>query len=260
MTVSGIVGPVLVYFDRFAIGAWLGAAAVGFYVIGYNLISQMQTVPGAFARAIFPRLAELNTDDSLVRSNDAMRIMVALVTPMTIAAMFAMWPFLHLWLGPEISRVTGPVTILLLIGFWTNATAFVCLTCLQAMGRPDLSAKVHVAELLPYGILLYGGIHTAGLAGAAAVWSFRCTLDLLLLSHLGGQLRGIMRELLVGALLVGASATATLVIGAPLAYWTIAITLGLLSTAWAWALVPDHLRALAASFARHPLSFGASPP
>jgi O-antigen/teichoic acid export membrane protein len=255
VTLTGMAGPLLVYFDRFAIGAWIGAAAVGFYVIGYNLIAQMQTVPGAFARAIFPRLAELNGADSLGRSNDAMRVMIALVTPLTIAAIVAITPFLHFWLSAEISRITGPVTILLLLGFWTNALGLVAINSLQARGRPDLSAKVHVAELLPYAALLFGGIHFAGLAGAAAAWSVRCTLDFLLLAYLGGQLRAMVRYLFVGALFVGTAAAVAMLVGSPYAYWTAGIALGLTSAAWAWSVLPELLRAQGAFIVRHPLSF-----
>jgi O-antigen/teichoic acid export membrane protein len=168
--------------------------------------------------------------------------------------MIGITPFLHLWLGAEVSRVTGPLTILLLLGFWTNALGFVAIAALQARGRPDLSAKVHVAELLPYAALLFGGIHLAGLAGAAAAWSVRCTMDFLLLSQLGGQLRAMTRYLLVGALFVGAAAAVALLVGSPYAYWPAGIALGLSSAAWAWSILPELLRAQAASIVRRPLS------
>jgi O-antigen/teichoic acid export membrane protein len=255
VTVTGIAGPLLVYFDRFAIGAWIGAEAVGFYVVGYNLISQMQAVPGAFARAMFPRLAELDGEESMSRSNDAIRVMIALVTPMTIVAMILMTPFLDLWLGPEVSRVTGHVTILLLLGFWPNAMAFIAFARLQAMGRPDLSAKVHVAELIPYATLLFGGIHVAGLAGAAAVWSVRCTFDLLLLAHLSGQLRAMLHYLFGGTLFVGAAAVVAMLVGSPVVYWPAGIALSLFSAAWSWSILPEHVRRQAASFRRNRLSF-----
>lgn len=254
-TVTGIVGPLLVYVDRFAIGAWLGAAAVGFYVIGYNLISQMQVVPGAFARAIFPRLAELSPDESRGRSTDALRVMTAVVTPMTLSAILAMTPFLHLWLGAEISTTTGPVTVILLIGFWMNSIAFIAFARLQSMGRPDHPAKVHFGELLPYAALLIGGIMFAGLRGAAAAWTIRCAADLLLLTYLAGLLSDARRVLAIGALLVAGAAVIALCVITPFLYWPLAVLLVIVSSGWAWSIVPLHLRSTILTFTRHPLQF-----
>lgn len=254
-TITAIAGPLLVYFDRFAIGAWLGAAAVGFYVIGYNLVAQLQVLPASFTRAIFPRLAELAPDESLGRSADALRAMIAAVTPLTIIAVALAQPFLQLWLGREVARTSGPVTVILLTGFWINALAFVSFARLQAMGRPDQVAKIHLSELLPYAVLLYAGMALAGLKGVAVAWAARCAADFLLLTHLADLLKQTRRELLIGGLLVLGSAGAALAPVPPGLFWTLSAVLVLVAGGWSWKIFPAHLRSQLQAVARRPLSF-----
>lgn len=249
-TLTGIAGPLLVFIDRFAIGAWLGAAAVGFYVIGYNLIAQMQMIPSAFSRAIFPRLAELSEQESLGRSIDATRVMIALVTPMTIVAIFGTSPFLSIWISPEVSEVTGPIAAILLLGFWTNAIAYIAFTRLNAMGRPDLVAKVHLAELLPYFASLLGMISWLGLLGAAAAWSLRCTIDSLLLGGLAGTLSPLRRELLCGSILLGISVLGALILEDPIIYWALGVSLVMIAVVWSWQILPQHLQTTLLAFAK----------
>jgi O-antigen/teichoic acid export membrane protein len=241
-TISGIAGPLLVYFDRFAIGALIGAAAVGFYVIGYNLISQMQIIPYALSRALFPRLAELQEEVSRLRSIDATRVMIALVTPMAVGGVIAMTPFLNVWLGADVAKTTGPVTVILLTGFWANSIAFIAFARLHAMGRPDLAARVHVAELVPYAGFLFGGIAVAGLKGAAVAWSIRSVIDLLLLAKLAGTLNASRADLGVGALLVAAALATALTVRNPFLYWSMAFIIVGLATSWSWSIVPNHVR------------------
>lgn len=253
VTLTGIVGPLLVYFDRYAIGAWIGATAVGFYVIAYNLIAQLQILPTAFSRAIFPRLAELSQIEGRGRGVDAVLVMAALVTPMTVIAMLAASPFLTLWLGEKVAHVSGPIAVILLVGFWSNSIAFVAFARVQAGGRPDLTAKLHLAELLPYALLLYVSIREAGLVGAALTWSIRCIVDFLFLAHLAGLLGSTWKHLAPGpALVVAAGAIALGVRGTGI-HWTLAVVLTLLTLSWSWAIVPTHLRSQIVSVVREPL-------
>lgn len=250
-TISGIVGPILVYFDRFAIGAALGAAAVGFYVIGYNLIAQLQRVPAALARALFPRLAELSEDESAARSIDGLQVMTALVTPITIVAIFVITPFLSLWVGAKISTVTGPVAVILLVGFWSNALAFVAFARLHAIGRPDATARAHLSELLPYGAALYACMYLWGLPGAAVAWSARCTVDLIALALIAKLHREIFALFSVGLTMVLVAAVGALGIESALLYWPLAVLGSVIASLWSWMNLPTHLRARALDELRH---------
>jgi len=48
---------------------------------------------------------------------------------------------------------------------------------LQASGRPDLTAKLHLVEVPCYLALLYWGIRTRGIEGAAIAWTSRLSIE-----------------------------------------------------------------------------------
>jgi O-antigen/teichoic acid export membrane protein len=97
----------------------------------------------------------------------------------------------------------------MLIGVFVNALAFVPYGLLQAQGRPDLAAKFHVAELVPFVGLLWAGVHIGGVTGAAVVWCARATADAVLLFFASGIWRVVIRLtpaiVLLSAALVGAT-------------------------------------------------------
>ena len=54
MTVSNVIGPLMVVWDRFVIGAIIGSAAVAIYVVPFNFVWQILIVPAALTSALFP--------------------------------------------------------------------------------------------------------------------------------------------------------------------------------------------------------------
>jgi O-antigen/teichoic acid export membrane protein len=241
-TVTSIIGPMLVYFDRFAIGAMIGAVAVAIYVIGFNLVMQLLVVPTALSRALFPRLAELGKAESKVRSEDATHALSAVVSPLSIAAIIAVAPFLEVWLGQSVAAGSAQLTRILLVGFWMNAMAQIAFTQIQAEARPDLSAKIHLLEIIPYIAALYFGLRYFGLTGAAVAWSLRCAVDLVLLSRRSSARAVIGRHIATnGALVVIAAIVLSLPMSAVPAFLTAAALLAA-AIASSWQTVPPSLR------------------
>jgi O-antigen/teichoic acid export membrane protein len=242
VTVTSIVGPVLIYFDRLAIGAWLGAAAVAFYVIGFNLVMQLQVVPISLGRALFPKLAELGEANSKERSEDAAKALSSMVTPLAVLAIVAVDPFLRIWLGADVAEVSAPVTRILLVGFWANALAQIPFVQIQARAQPGISARIHLLEILPYVATLYIGISYFGLLGAALAWSLRCLADLILLSRKTSVLDVVLRQLATNGLLVAVAATVmSMPLTIPMAL-LVAVALLAVSAALSWQTIPLRLR------------------
>lgn len=176
-TVSSVVGPLLVYWDRFAIGATLGAAAVAAYVVPFNLVWQIIVLPAALASALFPKLASSDPAESRRLSGQAVAVLAFVMTPATLLMVFGAPPFLTLWLGSELGIRTAPVACILLFGLWTNSFARIPYAHLQARARPRQIALMTLAEILPYLVVLYLCMRWLGLPGAALAWSLRCLGD-----------------------------------------------------------------------------------
>ncbi len=184
ITVSSLVGPVLVYFDRFFIGAIRGLEAVAYYVTPFEVLSRLSMLPQAIMAALFPALTQAiasASPDVAALAGGAGRVMLFALLPVTLC--FAMFPveLLSLWLDAEFAEQGSMVVRLLAAGVMVNTLARVPFTALHSAGRADVTARIHLLEVLPYLGLLWWAIVHFGVAGAAFVWLLRATADTLLL-------------------------------------------------------------------------------
>jgi len=137
-------------------------------------------IPGALAGALFPTFsAEFENDPARVRrifGRSVAHIFLVLF-PVTLTIVALAHEGLQLWLGPEFARASTPVLQLLAAGILVNSLAFVPLALVQAVGRPDLAAKLHMVELPLYLAAIYGMIEWRGIEGAAMASVARITVD-----------------------------------------------------------------------------------
>lgn len=202
ITITSIVGPLLTSIDQFVIGAMLGAASVTHYSVPYSVITRLNVIPQSLIRALFPRLSRSDAADAEKLEKRALLPLGFTLT--AVLSTVALWTptLLRWWLGTEFSHVGAPVAIVLLIGLWFNGLAMLPFTRLQAQGRPDLPAKAHMLELVPYAIALTVGIWLLDLRGAAIAWSLRVFTDAAILFWLAGYGPRSLRALLPGFLIV----------------------------------------------------------
>ena len=177
VTVSGLVTPLLTIIDRLVIGAQLNAAAVTAYTVTYNLTQRFTYMPAALSTSLFPRFSRGAGDDRECLLHDGIRALVAIQTPIIVIGIILMVPFLDLWIGKELAAQAAPVAIVLLIGIWINAPAYVPHNLLPAVGRPDLMARFYLVELLPFLLVLWILVAQFGILGAAIAWLLRSTAD-----------------------------------------------------------------------------------
>lgn len=180
VSVTGIVSPILTSIDQFLIGAILGAASVSYYSVAMQVVGKLQVLPSALVQALFPRLSQRSDTNANV-AEDSLLILNGLMTPVIVVMLFLMRPFLQLWVGADFAARAAPVGEILLLGIWINSLALVPFTHLQAQGRPDLVAKFHLAEAIPFVAGLWWALHQFGLIGAAYAWVVRVVVDAALL-------------------------------------------------------------------------------
>lgn len=205
VTVSSIIGPMMVVLDRFIIGALLGAKAVAYYSVPFQLASQSTVFAGALSRALFPRMANVTRSEEQRLGLSAIKVLVAAMTPIMMVAILMAQPFLGWWISSDLATQAGPIAHILLLGFWFNGLALIPFTMLQASGRPDLVAKCHMVEIVPYFLLLYFGMNHFGLAGAAMAFSIRVAADFFFLTGFSGLLKRVLAIIVLpGCNLAGA--------------------------------------------------------
>jgi O-antigen/teichoic acid export membrane protein len=184
VSVSSIVGPALVYADRFTIGAVLSLAAVAYYSAPFDVITRLLVIPAAMAMTLFPVFSATGQqrEERLAGMyGRAMRYTLTALAPLVLLALLFGDELLRLWLGPDFARESALVFKLLSIGVLINAVGLIPSTLLQAIGRPDLTAKFHLAELAPFLILVWILTTHFGLIGTALAWVIRVSVDSTLL-------------------------------------------------------------------------------
>lgn len=200
LTVTNIVGPLMVYFDRFLIGAMLSMTAVTYYVTPYEVVTRAQVLPQAVMPVLFPAMTTAMATDriQLMRLyEESSRLLLLLILPVTTAFFLFAPEALGLWLGQDFQDASTPVVRWLALGLLMNTLARLPLTLLQSAARPDLVAITHVMEFLPYALLLWWLTTKLGIAGTALAWSIRTLVDAVILNEIARQQIAEVRAVVV---------------------------------------------------------------
>jgi O-antigen/teichoic acid export membrane protein len=184
MTVTNVVGPLMVTLDRFLIGAAVSMAAVAYYATPYEVVSKLWVVPGALLGVMFPAFSTSFAQDgdrAEFLYGRSLKYVFLLLFPVTLLIVLLASNGLTLWLGAEFAHHSVRVLQWLAAGVFINSLAQVPFAMVQGAGRPDLTAKLHMIELPCYLLVLWWLIRAFGIEGAAIAWTGRVTVDALFL-------------------------------------------------------------------------------
>ncbi|WP_353687074.1 flippase [Thermodesulfovibrio sp. 3462-1] len=175
VTVSGIVGPILVYLDRFLIGALISMSAVAYYTASYEAVTRLWIIPSSLVMALFPAFSALEgmrdrerLQFFFIRSVKYIFLTLGLVV--LIISLFAK-EILQIWLGVDFAMKSEAVLQILALAVLINSLAHFPFALLQGIGRPDLLAKFHLLELPIYVGMAGGLVKVWGITGAALAWT-----------------------------------------------------------------------------------------
>ena len=201
-SVSAVIGPLMVYLDRLIVGSRLELHLLSQYAIPHEGVSRAFNIPGAVSRALFPAASRLESggvsDQGLRDYRDRVlsRLALLMFVPSLLVAFYSS-TLLSLWLGPSfdlgVAPLAGDVLAVFAAGFYLNAIANVPYTFLQARGRPDLTAKVHMVELPVFLVALMWATTQFGALGAAIVYTSRLGIDAVVMFVLDSRERGERR-------------------------------------------------------------------
>jgi O-antigen/teichoic acid export membrane protein len=183
MTLTNVIGPLMVYLDRFIIGAVLSVAAVAYYVTPYEMVTRLWIVPAAIVAVLFPAFATAQGSAHAAHLYSiGARSVLGLLAPVLLVLIAFAQEILHLWLGANFAQDSAAVLQWLALGVYINSYAQVAFAFIQGMGRADLTAKFHLIELPLYIALMLWLLKTQGIVGAAVAWFCRILLDTVLLA------------------------------------------------------------------------------
>jgi O-antigen/teichoic acid export membrane protein len=180
MTVSNIVSPLMVYFDRFIIGALISIAAVAYYATPYEIATKLLLIPAALIGVLFPAFSTSFIHDrkrAALLFEHGLKYVFIVLFPITLITVTLAYEGIDLWLGAEFAQNSARILQWLSIGVFINSFAQISFVLVQGAGRPDLTAKLHLLQLPFYLVAVLWAIGAYGIEGAAIVWVARVIVD-----------------------------------------------------------------------------------
>ncbi|MFN3530375.1 MAG: oligosaccharide flippase family protein [Bacteroidia bacterium] len=197
LSLSNLIGPIMVNFDRYLLAAMLSAELVAYYTVPQDMVLRLLFVPIALSAALFPRMTLLFSSGNNVQSAQLYRKALGVVGlsmgAITLLLSLLAKAGLTLWLGAEFADISWQLTVVLLLGVFFNSMAIVPFTAIQARGGVKTTSLLLVVQLVVYLPLLYLAIQAWGLMGAALVWSTRTTLDFFILLAINSRKSAVLR-------------------------------------------------------------------
>lgn len=200
---SGILSQVMMTMDRMIMGAILNVQAVAVYSLPYNIIIRATLIPYSWFSVLYPRFAAANEEDAKDLLSFGGRILLLVMTPIVVAGVVVIRPFLELWIGKDLALAASPSGVILMAGFWFYAQSFMPLAFFQARGDARRPALIYAFEFVIFMPVLYALISWLGLIGAAAAWSLRAVVDAGLLYGSAGRIVRYIQTVLIGAPAIG---------------------------------------------------------
>lgn len=181
-SVSNIIGPIMVYFDRFFISLLVPASQIAYYTTPLEIVNRMLVIPASLSRTLFPTFTMYkNSARSEQLFRKSLSALIAIMAPLAIGSTFVAKTFFSIWLGNQFADHSASIFIILVWGVVINSMAWIPFTLIQSFGHPNVTAKVHLIEL-PFYI---GGLFLLtkhfGMTGTAVAWSMRNLVDLFIL-------------------------------------------------------------------------------
>lgn len=181
ITVSNIIGPIMTNLDRFFVSAILSPTMAAYYATPFELARRLNFIPNAVASVLFPAASAAAAGGDragvgryLARASFA--ILIAIAPPLALMIAFA-HELIGLWIDPGFALYSAPVLQIIAAGVMANGVVWAPFGIIQAHGRPDLTAKIQAAQVIPYLIALYFATLWFGIVGCAAVWLLRVAID-----------------------------------------------------------------------------------
>lgn len=197
MTLSNIISPLIVNFDRFVLGSIISIQAVAYYSTVYDVISKLHIIPTTFVTVLFPMFAYNSSSEEATKNSlligKYILIVLLIISPIIFTTQIWSYDLISIWINPEFAMKSYKIAMILLLGVFWNCLAQIPFTFLQANGYSSKTALFHIIELVVFLPILYLSITNFGIKGAALAWSIRVIIDFMLLFYYSTK---IAKELL----------------------------------------------------------------
>jgi O-antigen/teichoic acid export membrane protein len=202
MTISNTLVSVIMQADRMIVAMMLSLTATSYYSAPLDLALRFIVIPISIATAFFPAVA---TSYSTMPARSG-----ALLRVGSLTTILAIWPLcmlmvsfprelLTLWLGPDFATASYTVLLTLGLGTFVACVSVLPSSFTDAIGRPDVGAKILLAQAFLFPPVIIVLVNLFGIEGAAIAWTSRCIISLVarlwVCVSLCPQLKSVIRSL-----------------------------------------------------------------
>lgn len=184
VSISSIIGPMMIYGDRFFVGTLVTSALLTIYAIPQEALQRLLILPNAFTNALLPKIVGLTGASLWTQYQRALKQVSWIMLAICICVAALAFPALSIWISPDFAQQALPIVLILIVGIWLNSIATIPYTFLHGAGSTKITALIHIAELGLYFVTLYVLVTLIGLPGAALAWTIRVAVDLFLLRYM----------------------------------------------------------------------------
>jgi O-antigen/teichoic acid export membrane protein len=177
VTLTNLAYPFLMSAPQVLIGSMIGVSAVPHFTVPMSFVSRISTIPLQLGRTFFPRMSGESPEAAHALATRALSAVAYGFAAICAPAIVLAPTFFRYWMGADFAADAGPIAQILFLGAWMGGVSFIAYTLLQGQGRPDLTGKLHIAQLLPFLGILWFLTMIWGIYGAAIAWSLRATVD-----------------------------------------------------------------------------------
>jgi O-antigen/teichoic acid export membrane protein len=181
MTVSNIAVPVMLHMNRLVIRHLMMLGIGVYYMIAEEMAIRFLTFARAWISALFPAfVASFSKEDGDPGRlfECGVKYLALFMVPVVVVVIIVAPLGFNLWLGAAYAENSTLALVLLVVGVYIHGVSRVAWFYVQSAGHPKLTSIVHLIELPLTLICAWVLISRYGVAGAAAAWLIRATVDL----------------------------------------------------------------------------------
>jgi O-antigen/teichoic acid export membrane protein len=181
VALASVIGPLILYFDQSIVSVIIGVAFLPFYTIPFNLLSRLGLFPSSLTSTLFPAFSALQARVDWHRIEvyfvRAHRYLLTALIPMLFVVYVWAPEILRLWISADFSAQATPAFRVLAFGYGIALLAPLSGALIEAVGRPDLLAKLYLVELPLNVLIVWELTKHFGIVGAALSYTIRCTIE-----------------------------------------------------------------------------------
>ncbi len=180
ITLANIIGPLILYSDRFLIVSLISAEALTYYITPYEMITKLLLIPTALSGVLFPLFSSsyaLRKDFTKKLFIKAVKFIFLIIFPIVFLIIVFSSSGITLWLGEKFAIKSTMVLQFLSIGVLMNCLSTIPDSFFQGIGKPKIPTLIMLVELPFYVAIMWTMIQFKGIVGAAFVFMCIATIN-----------------------------------------------------------------------------------